>query len=102
MTVTYLKRGKAEQARSEDDAKVRASVEQILKDIEERGDAAVRDLSEKFDKYSPASFRLTDSEIDALMARVSPRDMEDIKFAQAQVRNFAQAQRDSMKDIEIE
>lgn len=102
MTVTYLKRGKAEQARSEDDAKVRASVEQILKDIEERGDAAVRELSEKFDKYAPASFRLTESEIEALMARVSPRDMEDIKFAQAQVRNFAQAQRDSMKDIEIE
>jgi sulfopropanediol 3-dehydrogenase len=102
MTVTYLKRGKAEQARSEDDAKVRASVEQILKEIEERGDAAVRELSEKFDKYAPASFRLTESEIEALMARVSPRDMEDIKFAQAQVRNFAQAQRDSMKDIEIE
>jgi sulfopropanediol 3-dehydrogenase len=102
MTVTYLKRGKAEQARSEDDAKVRASVEQILKDIEERGDAAVRELSVKFDNYSPESFRLTESEIEALMARVSSRDMEDIKFAQAQVRNFAQAQRDSMKDIEIE
>jgi len=102
MTVTYLKRGKAEQARSEDDAKVRASVEQILKDIEERGDAAVLELSEKFDKYSPASFRLSEGEIEALMARVSPRDMEDIKFAQEQVRNFARAQRDSMKDIEVE
>lgn len=102
MTVTYLKRGKAEQARSEDDAKVRASVEQILKDIEERGDAAVRELSEKFDKYTPASFRLSEGEIEALMARVSPRDMEDIKFAQEQVRNFARAQRDSMKDIEVE
>lgn len=102
MTVTYLKRGKAEQARSEDDAKVRASVEQILKDIEERGDAAVRELSEKFDKYSPASFRLSECDIEALMARVAPRDMEDIKFAQEQVRNFARAQRDSMKDIEVE
>ena len=102
MTVTYLKRGKAEQARSEDDAKVRASVEQILKDIEERGDAAVRELSEKFDKYTPASFRLSEGEIEALMARVSPRAMEDIKFAQEQVRNFARAQRDSIKDIEVE
>jgi len=102
MTVKHLKRGKAEQARSEDDAKVRASVEQILKDIEERGDAAVRELSEKFDKYTPASFRLSESEIEALMARVSSRDMEDIKFAQEQVRNFARAQRESMKDIEVE
>ena len=102
MSVTYLKRGKTEAARSEDDAKVRASVEAILADIETRGDAAVRELSEKFDKYSPASFRLSESEIEALMARVSPRDMEDIKFAQAQVRNFAQAQWDSMTDIEVE
>ena len=102
MSVTYLKHGKPEQARSEDDAKVRASVESILKDIETRGDAAVRDLSEKFDKYSPVSFRLSDSDIEALMNRVSARDMEDIKFAQAQVRNFAQAQRDSMLDIEVE
>ncbi len=102
MSITYLKRGKPEDARSEDDAKVRGAVEAILKDIEARGDAAVRALSEKFDRYSPPSFRLSDSEIEALMARVSARDMEDIKFAQAQVRNFAQAQRDSMKDIEIE
>lgn len=102
MTVTYMKRGKAEQARSADDAKVRASVEQILKDIEERGDAAVRELSEKFDKYTPASFRLSEGEIEALMARVSSRDMDDIKFAQEQVRNFARAQRESMKDIEVE
>lgn len=102
MPVTHLKHGKNQEARSEDDAKVRTTVEGILKDIETRGDAAVRDLSEQFDKYSPASFRLTDSEVEALMNRVSTRDMEDIKFAQAQVRNFAQAQRDSMLDIEIE
>jgi len=102
MSVTHLKQGKNEEARSEDDAQVRVTVEGILKDIETRGDAAVRDLSEKFDKYSPASFRLSDSEVEALMNRVSARDMEDIKFAQKQVRNFAQAQRDSMRDIEIE
>ena len=102
MTITYLKRGKSGEARSEDDAKVRATVEGILQDIEARGDAAVRELSEKFDKYTPASFRLNDGEIEALMNKVSPRDMDDIKFAQAQVRNFARAQRDSMRDIEIE
>jgi len=102
MAITYVKRGKPEAERTEDDLKVRDTVEGILKDIETRGDAAVRALSEKFDNYAPASFRLSQSEIEALMNKVSPRDMEDIKFAQAQVRNFAQAQRDSMLDIEIE
>ncbi|MFV2052137.1 histidinol dehydrogenase [Aliiroseovarius sp. YM-037] len=102
MTIEYLKRGKAEDARAEDDAKTRAVVEATLKDIETRGDAAVRDLSEKFDNYSPKSFRLSESEIEALMAKVSDREMADIKFAQEQVRNFAQAQRDSMLDIEVE
>src|SRR5918997_3637509 len=100
--IEHLKRGKPEADRAEDDAKVRALVETTLKDIEDRGDAAVRDLSEKFDKYSPLSFRLSPSEIEALMSKVSARDMEDIRFAQTQVRNFAQAQRDSMRDIEIE
>lgn len=102
MTVTYLKRGKPDADRAEDDAKVRDTVEATLREIEAGGDAAVRDLSEKFDKYSPVSFRLSASEIEDLMAKVSPRDLEDIKFAQEQVRNFAQAQRDSMLDIEVE
>ena len=102
MTIEYLKRGKPDAERAEDDAKTRSSVEAILADIEARGDAAVRELSEKFDKYSPKSFKLSLEEIEALMAQVSPRDMEDIKFAQKQVRDFAQAQRDSMLDIEIE
>ena len=102
MAVTYLKTSKPQSERSEDDAKVRAIVEDTLADIEARGDAAVRELSEKFDKYSPASFRLSQEEIDALMAKVSDRDMEDIKFAQEQVRKFAQAQRNSMLDIEVE
>ena len=102
MTVTYLKRGKPESERSEDDAKVRSNVESILTDIENRGDAAVRELSRKFDRYTPPSFRLSDGEIAALMNKVSARDMDDIKFAQTQVRNFAQAQKDSMRDIEIE
>lgn len=102
MTISYLKTGKPESDRAEEDAKTRSVVEATLKDIEERGDTAVRALSEKFDNYSPLSFKLSQSEIDALMAQVSPREMSDIKFAQENVRRFAQAQRDSMQDIEIE
>ncbi|MCQ4633724.1 histidinol dehydrogenase [Shinella sp. CPCC 100929] len=102
MTVTYLKRGKPEAQRSEDDTKVRAVVEATLKDIETRGDAAVRDLSEKFDKFSPPSFRLSASEIEAAISKVSARDMADIDFAQTQIRRFAEAQRASMIDIEVE
>lgn len=100
--IEFLKRGRAQADRAEDDAKVRASVEQALKEIEADGDAAVREMSEKFDEYSPASFRLSEAEIQTLIAKLTPRQMEDIKFAQEQVRNFAQAQRDSMLDIEVE
>ncbi|MEO0692338.1 MAG: histidinol dehydrogenase [Pseudomonadota bacterium] len=102
MTIEYLKTAKSEAERAEDDAKVRAAVETTLGDIEARGDVAVRELSAKFDNYSPDSFRLTASEIDALIAELTPRELEDIKFAQQQVRDFAQAQRDSMLDIEVE
>ncbi len=98
----HLKRGKPAEARAEDDARVRATVEGILADIEARGDAAVRDLSEKFDGYAPPAFRLTPSEIEAAMAKVSDREMADIRFAQAQIRRFAEAQRASMTDIEVE
>ena len=102
MAITYLKRGKPEADRQDDDAQVRQVVETTLKDIELRGDVAVRELSEKFDGYSPASFKLSEADIEALMAKVSDRDMADLKFAQEQVRAFAQAQRDSMLDIEVE
>ncbi|MEP4033507.1 histidinol dehydrogenase [Roseibium polysiphoniae] len=102
MGVEYLKLGKPEAERSVDDAKVRKIVETALADIGTRGDAAVRELAEKFDGYAPASFRLSQQEIDELIAQVSPRDLEDIRFAQAQVRRFAEAQRASMTDIEIE
>jgi sulfopropanediol 3-dehydrogenase len=98
----HLKRGKPLDERSQDDAKVRQMVESTLKDIETRGDAAVRELSQKFDNYAPASLRLSDSEVEALMSRVAARDMEDIRFAQEQVRKFAKAQRNSMLDIEVE
>ena len=102
MPIEYLKRGKPEAERSEDDAKVRGVVETALKNIETHGDAAVRELSRKFDNHNPESFRLSPSEIEALISRVSARDLEDIRFAQAQVRRFAEAQRASMTDIEIE
>ena len=102
MSIRYLKTGKPQTERAEDDAKVRQIVETTLSDIEARGDEAVRELAEKFDNYSPASYRLTQDEIDALIAEVSPRDMEDLKFAHDQVKAFAQAQRASMTDIEVE
>ncbi|WP_170530357.1 histidinol dehydrogenase [Ruegeria arenilitoris] len=102
MAIEYLKRGKSDADRAEDDAKTRAVVEATLKDIETRGDTAVRELSEKFDNYSPASFRLSQQEIDDLIAQLSDRELADIKFAQEQVMNFARAQRASMTDIEVE
>jgi sulfopropanediol 3-dehydrogenase len=102
MSITYLKRGKPEAERAEDDAKTRHIVEATLKDIEARGDTAVRELSEKFDGYTPDAFRLTQAQIDDLISQLSERELEDIKFAQAQVRTFAQAQRDSMTDVEVE
>ncbi|WP_340248766.1 histidinol dehydrogenase [Sulfitobacter pontiacus] len=102
MTITYLKKGKSDAARADDDAKTRAVVEQTLQDIETRGDTAVRELSEKFDSYSPETFRLSQQEIDDLIGQLSPRELQDIQFAQEQVVNFARAQRASMTDIEVE
>lgn len=102
MAITHLKHGKPAADRAEDDARTAAVVATTLKDIEQRGDVAVRELANKFDGYDRDSYRLSQDEIDALIAKVSPRDLEDIKFAQAQVVNFAQAQRDSMLDIEVE
>ena len=102
MAIRYLKKSKSQSERREDDAKVKSIVEDTLRDIEARGDAAIRELSEKFDKYSPASFKLSDDEIKALIAEVSPRDLDDIRFAQDQVRQFAEAQRASMTDMEVE
>jgi len=96
----YLKRGKPADERAEEDARVRATVEGILGDIEARGDAAVRELSEKFDGYRPQAFRLTDSEIEAAMQKVSTREMADIRFAQDQIRRFAEVQKSSMTDVE--
>ena len=102
MAIYYLKKGKTAEDKAIDDAQVSEVVKNTLKVIEDQGDAAVREFSEKFDNYSPKSYKLSLPEIDSLIASVSDRDMKDIKFAQTQVRNFAQAQRDSMQDIEVE
>ena len=102
MSIKYLKQGKTDAAKAIDDAQVSEIVKSTLKAIEARGDEAVREFSEKFDNYTPKSFKLNPAEIDSLVKKVSPQDLEDIKFAQEQVRNFAQAQRDSMQDIEVE
>ena len=98
----YLKNSKPEAEKAAEDAKVRAIVESTLAEIERGGDKAVRALSEKFDGYRPEKFRLTLGEIEALIGELSTEEIADIKFAQEQVRNFAQAQRDSMLDIEVE
>ncbi|HWW47341.1 MAG TPA: histidinol dehydrogenase [Xanthobacteraceae bacterium] len=98
----YLKRGRDAAQRAEDNTKVRQIVEGILADIEKRGDVAVRELSQKFDNWDRDDYRLTDAEIKDCLSQLSARDIEDIKFAQAQVRNFAEHQRASMTDIEVE
>jgi sulfopropanediol 3-dehydrogenase len=98
----WLKRGMDASAIKAADAKVRETVEQILADVEARRDAAVRELSERFDKWSPASFKLAPQEIERAISQVSKRDLDDIKFAQAQVRNFAQRQRATLQDLEVE
>ena len=102
MAISWLKRGKPETERAADDAQVRATVETVLADISARGDAAVRDLSVKIDKYDTPAFRLTESEIEAAVQKVAPRDIADIRFAQAQIRRFAEVQRASMTDVEVE
>jgi sulfopropanediol 3-dehydrogenase len=97
----YLKRATNVEAAVQD-GKVRATVEAILDDVAQRGDAAVREYSEKFDRWAPASFQLSADEIAACYADVPAQTQADIRFAQEQIRNFAQAQRDSMLDVEVE
>jgi len=98
----WLKRGMDASAIKAADAKVRQTVEEILSDIDARKDQAVRDLSQKFDNWGPPDFRLTPAEIERAIGQVAKRDLDDIKFAQAQVRNFAQKQKETMRDLEVE
>jgi sulfopropanediol 3-dehydrogenase len=98
----WLKKGISAEDDAADVAKVRKTVEDILADIEERGDAAVRELSQKFDNWNPDEFRLTRPQIDACVKSLPKQVIDDIKFAQQQIRNFAQIQRDSLRDVEVE
>jgi sulfopropanediol 3-dehydrogenase len=100
--VRYLKRGMDAGSAKAADAQVRATVEAILADVEARRDLAVRELSEKFDRWSPPAFKLSPAEIEAAIAAVPRRDLDDIRFAQAQVRNFAEKQRATLQDLEVE
>ncbi len=102
MTVEFIKKSLNEKQRAEENNKVKAVVENTLKEIELKGDSYVRELSEKFDKYSPSSFRLSEDEISKLVDEVSDNDKEDIRFAQKQVRSFAEAQLKSLNEIEVE
>jgi sulfopropanediol 3-dehydrogenase len=98
----YLKRGMDASTIEAADAKVRQTVETILDDVKKRGNAAIRELSKKFDNWEPKDFKLAPDEVEKAIGQVKKRDLEDIKFAQAQVRNFAQKQKESMRDIEVE
>jgi sulfopropanediol 3-dehydrogenase len=99
---TYLKRGIPREQTEEADRRVRETVEAIIDDVRRRGDAAVRALSEKFDSWNPGSFLLPREDIDRIVASVDTRTLDDIKFAQEQIGRFAQIQRESMKDVEVE
>ena len=98
----HLKRGIDAGAVKAADTKVRETVEAILGEVDAHGDAAVRALSAKFDAWTPEDFRLSPADIERAIARVNKRDLDDIRFAQAQVRNFAEKQLASLKDLEVE
>ncbi len=100
--IKYLKKGPTQQEKSESNKKVQNIVEDIISEIEKNGDKAVRKYSENFDKWTPESFRLSKEDITACYAELSEQVISDIRWAQAQVRNFAQIQRNSMKDVEVE
>ena len=102
MTIRKIKSSKSEGEKLEEDTNVKNVVEKTLKEVEANGDKAVRDLSKKFDDFERANFLLSESEVEAAMQKVSTRDMEDIKFAQTQIRRFAEEQLNSMSNIEVE
>jgi sulfopropanediol 3-dehydrogenase len=100
--IRYLKKSKPVEAQAEIASQVRDTVEQIIANVARNGDAAVREYSRKFDQWDPASFRLSEAEIAACVASLSEQEIGDIKFAQAQVRRFAEVQKASMHDVEVE
>ena len=99
---TYIKKGIEAGEIAQADAKVRATVEGILSDIETRGDPAIRELSRKFDNWDPQTFRLSDAEIEVAISKVPKGDLDDIRFAQSQVRSFAKKQKACLEDLEVE
>ncbi|NDJ61958.1 MAG: histidinol dehydrogenase [Chloroflexi bacterium] len=102
MAITYLKKGKSVDERAQADVKVQDTVKSILADIQTRGDEAVRELSVKFDNWNPDDFRLSNSHIEDIIATLPQQVIDDLKFAQTQVRRFAEAQRAALQDIEVE
>lgn len=100
--IKYLKKGPTQEEKVASNKKVQTIVEDIISNIETNGDEAVREYSEKFDKWTPKSFRLSKEQIAACYSELDEQVISDIRWAQAQVRNFAQIQRDSMKDVEVE
>lgn len=100
--VISLKKGKDKSAIAKDDAEVREVVEGIINNIEARGDVAIRELSLKYDGFKPKKFFLDEDDIAVALARVSANDLDDIKFAQTQIRNFAELQKDCLLDLEVE
>jgi len=100
--IRQLKHSKTAEVKLEIQARVRTTVETILADILARGDAAVREYSEQFDHWSPASFRVSAKEIEECARALPARAIEDIRFAQTQIRNFAQIQTDAPRDVEVE
>lgn len=98
----FLKEGRSQEAVAADAKAVSAAVAELLETVEKGGDAAIRDISEKFDKWSPKSFKLTKEQIDEIVASIPEQDIEDLKFAQANVRRFAEAQKGALQDVEIE
>src|ERR1700687_922247 len=98
----HLKTGRTPEQTTAEAKKVRDIVTGIIEDIETRGETALRDISEKFDKWNPPAFRLSAQDIEGCLSQLSRQNLDDIKFAQTQVRNFAQAQRAALKDVEVE
>ena len=102
MSIKYIKRGMQAEESAENQAKTRQIVEGILSDVQKNGDKEIRKLSQKFDNWNPQSFKLSDQEIQRIISTVSEKTVEDIKWAQVQVRRFAQIQRSALQDVEIE
>ena len=102
MAVRFIKAGMDASTKRAISSDVQRAVTSTIEDIEARGDAAIRELSEKFDNYSPESFRLSQAQIDALVAQVPADEIAAIKFSLEQVRTFAKAQRSAITDIEVE